>query len=138
GETQIDGDAARLFFLQPIRVGTRQREHERALPVIDVAGGPDDDGFHRLTTTLAELAEPAELILLCVLCGFCVTCAIESGDCGGVIAGVCVSRARGGRGAGCAASRLSGSPGCGGRRVRRRGPVRGSRRARDRSVAAPC
>ena len=45
-EAEVDGDAARLLFLQPIRVDARQRVNERALPVIDVARGSDDDGSH--------------------------------------------------------------------------------------------
>ncbi len=43
GEAEVDGDAARLLFLEAIRVGPRQRQHERALAVIDVPGGADDD-----------------------------------------------------------------------------------------------
>ncbi len=34
---QIDGDAAFSFFLEPIRIGTGQRLHERTLAVVDVA-----------------------------------------------------------------------------------------------------
>ena len=40
---EIDRDAARLFFLQAIRIGAGQRFDERALAVIDVPGGADDD-----------------------------------------------------------------------------------------------
>ena len=43
GEAQVDGDAALPLLLQPIRVGAGEGEDERALPVVDVAGGPDDD-----------------------------------------------------------------------------------------------
>ena len=45
-EAEIDGDPAGLLFLQPVRVGSRQRQHERALPVIDVPRRADDDRFH--------------------------------------------------------------------------------------------
>jgi hypothetical protein len=45
GEPEIDGDPAGLLFLQPIRIGSRQRQHERALPVIDVPRRADDDRF---------------------------------------------------------------------------------------------
>src|SRR5205814_1679523 len=45
-ETEIDRDAAGFLFLQPIRIGTGERLHERALAVIDVTGGADDDRFH--------------------------------------------------------------------------------------------
>ena len=47
GEAEVDGDAARLLFLQAIGIGAGQRPHQRALAVIDVPGGADDDGFHR-------------------------------------------------------------------------------------------
>ena len=53
-EAQVDRDAALLFFLQPIGIGPGQRLHERAFPVIDVTGGPDDDGFHGCTTEAIE------------------------------------------------------------------------------------
>ena len=42
-ETEIDRNAARFLFLQPIRISPRQGAHERALPVIDMAGRTDDD-----------------------------------------------------------------------------------------------
>src|SRR5262245_13395974 len=42
--TQLDRDAARLLFLQPIGIDARQRLHERGLAVIDVACGADDHG----------------------------------------------------------------------------------------------
>jgi hypothetical protein len=43
GEPEVDGDAAGLLLLQPIRVGAGEGEHQRALAVIDVTGGADDD-----------------------------------------------------------------------------------------------
>ena len=43
GETEIDGDASRLFLLEPVRIGAGQRLHERALAVVDVARRSDDD-----------------------------------------------------------------------------------------------
>ena len=42
-EPEIDRDAARLLFLQPIGIGPGQRLDERALAVIDVPGRADDD-----------------------------------------------------------------------------------------------
>ena len=45
-EAEVDGDAARLLFLQPVRIGARQRQHQAALAVVDVAGGADDEGGH--------------------------------------------------------------------------------------------
>jgi hypothetical protein len=43
GEAQIDRDPARLFLFEPIRIGAGQRLDQRALPMIDVPGGSDDD-----------------------------------------------------------------------------------------------
>ena len=45
-EAEIDRDAARLLFLQAIRIGAGQRQHQRALAVIDVSGRADDDRLH--------------------------------------------------------------------------------------------
>ena len=45
-EAEIDRDAARLFFLQPVGIGAGQRLDQRGLAVIDVAGGADDDRLH--------------------------------------------------------------------------------------------
>ena len=45
-EPELDRDAARLLFLQPVGIGAGQRFNERALAVIDVARGADDDGKH--------------------------------------------------------------------------------------------
>jgi hypothetical protein len=41
-EAEIDGDAARLLFLQPVGIGSGQGAHQGALPVIDVPGRADD------------------------------------------------------------------------------------------------
>ena len=46
-EAEIDGDAARFLFLQPIGIGAGEREHERALAVVDVARGSDHDRLRR-------------------------------------------------------------------------------------------
>ena len=45
-EPEVDRDPAFLFFFEPIGIGTGERAHERALAVIDVARGSDDDRFH--------------------------------------------------------------------------------------------
>ena len=42
GEAEIDGNATRLFFLEPIGIDAGQRADQRGLTVIDVAGGSDD------------------------------------------------------------------------------------------------
>src|SRR5262245_13920006 len=46
GETEVDRDDARLFFLQTVGISTRERPNQRALPMIDVPGCSNDDGFH--------------------------------------------------------------------------------------------
>ena len=46
-KAKVDGDAARLLFFQAIGIGAGQRLHQRALAVIDMASGPDDDRLHR-------------------------------------------------------------------------------------------
>ena len=46
GEAEIDGDPARLFFLEPIGIDAGQRKNQTALAVIDVTGGADDEMRH--------------------------------------------------------------------------------------------
>ena len=43
GEAEVDRDAARFFFLEAIGIRAGQRAHQRALAVIDVTSGADDD-----------------------------------------------------------------------------------------------
>ena len=43
-KSQIDGDAALLFFLQPVRILSGQCFDQAGFPVIDMAGGADDVG----------------------------------------------------------------------------------------------
>ena len=45
-EAEVDGDPALLLLLQAVGVGAGEGAHERALAVIDVAGGADDEGAH--------------------------------------------------------------------------------------------
>ena len=42
GITQLDADAAFLFFGQTVGVDARERRHQRGLAVVDVACGADD------------------------------------------------------------------------------------------------
>ena len=42
-EPEVDGDAARLLFLQPVGIGPGQRHDQGALAVVDVARGADHD-----------------------------------------------------------------------------------------------
>ena len=42
GEAEVDGNAARLFFLKAVGVDAGQRPHQRGLAMVDVAGGADD------------------------------------------------------------------------------------------------
>ena len=46
-KAQVDGDAAALLFRQAVGVDAGQRLHQRGFAVVDVPGGPDDDGLHR-------------------------------------------------------------------------------------------
>ena len=64
GKTEIDGNAARLFFLQAVSIYAGQRPHQRSLAVIDVAGGPDD---HRTGSGSGAAAR----------CSACATCSAE-------------------------------------------------------------
>ena len=42
GEAEVDGDAARLLFLQAVGVDAGERLHQRGLPVVDVTCSADD------------------------------------------------------------------------------------------------
>jgi len=42
GIAQLDGDAARLFLLEPVGVDTGDRTHQRRLAMVDMSGGADD------------------------------------------------------------------------------------------------
>ncbi|HWA49189.1 MAG TPA: hypothetical protein VG742_12995 [Dongiaceae bacterium] len=42
GEAEVQRDAARLFFRQPIRVNAGQGAHQGGLAMVDMAGGADD------------------------------------------------------------------------------------------------
>ncbi len=44
GKAEIDGNAARFFFLEPVGIDAGQRAHQRGLAVVDMAGGSDDHG----------------------------------------------------------------------------------------------
>src|SRR5260370_19265141 len=44
GVAEIDGDAARLLFLQAIGIDAGERLHQRGLAVVDMTCGADDHG----------------------------------------------------------------------------------------------
>ena len=46
GEAQVDGDPPLLLLLQAVGVGAGEGPHQRALAVVDVPGGADDQGAH--------------------------------------------------------------------------------------------
>ena len=46
GEPEVHGDSASLLFLQPVGIGPGEREDQRTLPVVDVAGGADHHVAH--------------------------------------------------------------------------------------------
>ena len=54
-EPEVDRDAARLFLLEAVGIGPRQRQHEAALAVIDVAGGADDEGVRHAESEHARV-----------------------------------------------------------------------------------
>jgi len=45
-KAEVYGDTAPAFFLEAIRMRTRQRFHQGGFAVINVPGGADDDVFH--------------------------------------------------------------------------------------------
>ena len=49
GIAEIDGDAARLLFLQAIGIDAGQRFHQRGLAMVDMTGGADDHRWERGT-----------------------------------------------------------------------------------------
>src|SRR5262249_26729076 len=51
GEPEVDRYPALLLLLQAIRVLPGERAHQRRLPVVDVAGGADDDRHHEARST---------------------------------------------------------------------------------------
>ena len=55
GEAEVDRDPALLLLLEPVGIGSGQGPDERALAVVDVPGGPDDEGTQLL---LAAAAHP--------------------------------------------------------------------------------
>ena len=107
-EPEVDGDAARFFLFEPVGVGPGQCAHERALAVIDVSRGADDDGLHVPCVSWFTVSHP---------CGLGV---------------------RDGRGAASAASRPSGCSCCAAGRARLPGRARGCPRDRDPPGACPC
>jgi hypothetical protein len=50
GESQVDGDAAALLFLQPVGVDTGEGFDQGCLAMVDMAGGPDNGVFHDTVT----------------------------------------------------------------------------------------
>ena len=46
-EAEVDRDPPLLLLLEAVGVGAGERAHERALAVVDVAGGTDDEGAQR-------------------------------------------------------------------------------------------
>jgi hypothetical protein len=50
GKSEINGDAAPLFFFEAIRIRACERFDERGFAMVDVPGGANDDvlgGFHQ-------------------------------------------------------------------------------------------
>ena len=117
-EAEVDRDAACFLFLQTIRIDTGERAHERALAVIDVAGGADDESAHHsagyfLRVAIAAPRRCRRLSSSRALCG-------PAAGSGGCLLRLRLRSAR------LRAARRSSSR-----------TARGSRRAPDRSGAAP-
>src|ERR1035438_1560571 len=63
-EAEVDGYAAALLLGKPICVNACEGANQRRLAVIDVTGGPDDDGFgqirHEGDSTLGAIPRRSE------------------------------------------------------------------------------
>src|SRR5882762_4143069 len=46
GKSNVNGDAAPLFFFEAVGINAGQGFHQRRLAVIDMSGGADDYGLH--------------------------------------------------------------------------------------------
>ena len=67
-EAEVDRDAAFLLFRQSVRIGSGERAHQRALAVVDVARGPDDEGAQRPGQSSREVVTPnTDSAVLCSL-----------------------------------------------------------------------
>src|SRR5215472_4889751 len=66
GESDIDGDAAALFFGEAVGIDAGERLHQSGLAMIDVAGRSDDDVFQgyippqRMTASSKSSSPPAK------------------------------------------------------------------------------
>ena len=58
-KTQLDRDAAQLFFGEAIRVGAGKRTHERALAVINMPGRCEDEPLQFHCAVRSALTTPA-------------------------------------------------------------------------------
>ena len=56
GEAEVDGDAALFLLAQPVGIGAGQRQDERALAVIDMTGGADDDMLHPIRSPRGNIS----------------------------------------------------------------------------------
>ena len=61
GVAEIDGDAARLLFLQAIGIDAGQRFDERGLAVIDMARGADDHAASSLSSCATNAASSSRV-----------------------------------------------------------------------------
>ena len=69
-ETDIDGDAAALLFLQAIRIDTGEGLHQRSLAVIDVACRADDDVLHA-PARYCRVRSPSPVDARCIASNCC-------------------------------------------------------------------
>src|ERR1043166_7682182 len=58
GKSDVDGDAAPLFFFQAVGIGAGQGAYQGALPVVNMPGRTDNDGFHELECNAGRTGVP--------------------------------------------------------------------------------
>src|SRR4051812_8572549 len=63
-EPEIDRDPALLLLLEPVRIRAGECADESALPVVDVPGSTDDDGFQRRPFFTARSFRPGRCFRL--------------------------------------------------------------------------
>ncbi len=67
-EAEVDRDAALLLLRKAVGIGAGERAHERALAVVDVARGPDDEGAQRPRQSSRDVVTPnTDSAVLCSL-----------------------------------------------------------------------
>jgi hypothetical protein len=63
-ETEVDGEPASLLLLEPVGIGAGEREHQRRLAVVDVAGGGDDGHDAGIDTRREERSDDDGVVVV--------------------------------------------------------------------------